>query len=295
MPRIANIRRDKTGGPRVLLIAMPWAKLERPSIQLGVLLAVLRSAGVKAEVRSYYLSFMQYLADRSSEWPEAERISVDDYTDIANRSLIGDWIFAVPPFCNSTQDREGYHSHLRGTGVHETLLSKMTPIQACVPQFLERCAGEILAGSPRIVGFTTTFGQNVSSLVLSKILKMRDPSLKIIFGGANCDGSMGQELHRAFPWIDVVVRGEAEKTLPRLVLNLLAGQPVEPQAGLCYRDGRFLRVVEPAPGEIVPMEQVPAPIYDEYFKRMSKCAISSELLHRVSIPFETSRGCWWGA
>lgn len=295
MPSIANIRRERTGRPRVLLVAMPWAKLERPSIQLGTLLAVLRNAGVRAEVRSYYLSFMQYLADRTAGRPEAERILVADYTDVANRSLIGDWIFAVPPFCSATRNQEAYYSHLRTKGIDEALLSKMTLIRACVPEFLERCAEEILAGSPRIVGFTTTFGQNVSSLVLSKILKMRDPSLKIIFGGANCDGCMGRELHQAFPWVDVVVRGEAERILPRLVANLLADGAIEPQAGLCYRDGPVLRAVDPAPGELVPMDEVPTPIYDEYFEHMSQYTISSELLPRLSIPFETSRGCWWGA
>jgi ribosomal peptide maturation radical SAM protein 1 len=294
MPRIANIRRDKGQSASVLLIAMPWTKLERPSIQLGTLLAVLRRAGISAEVRSYYLAFMQHLADATGDLAESSRILVADYTYIANRSLLGDWIFAVPPFCSPTEDREAYLSHLRRKGVDEDLLSKMAPIQACVPTFLEQCAGEILAGGPRIVGFTTSFSQNVSSLVLSKILKTRNPSLKIIFGGANCDGSMGQELHRAFPWIDVVVRGEAEHTLPRLVFNLLAGEAIEPQAGLCYRHGSVVRVVHQGPSKMVPMEEVPTPIYDEYFERLSRYTISSQLLHKVSIPFETARGCWWG-
>jgi ribosomal peptide maturation radical SAM protein 1 len=295
MPRIANTRRDKIDGPSVLLVAMPWAKLERPSIQLGTLLAVLRRAGIGAEVRSYYLAFMQHLADVTADLPETNRISAEDYADIANRSLIGDWVFAVPPFCSPTGEREAYFSHLRRKGIDENLLSKMAAIQAWVPTFLEKCAAEILESGPRIVGFTSSFGQNVSSLVLSKILKKRNPSLRIIFGGANCDGCMGQELHRAFPWIDVVVRGEAEHILPRLVCNLLADESIEPQAGLCYRDGRVARVVDQAPSKMVPMEEVPTPVYDEYFKRLGEYTISSQLLHKVSIPFETARGCWWGA
>ena len=88
-----------------------------------------------------------------------------------------------------------------------------------VPEFLTAAADELLAGKPRIVGFSTVFQQNVASLVLAKILKARDPSLTIVFGGGNCDGPMGAALHECFPWIDVVVRGEGERVFPEVVLT----------------------------------------------------------------------------
>ena len=46
--------------------------------------------------------------------------------------------------------------------------------------------------------------------MLGLLLKQRAPDIKIILGGANCDGAMGEALLRGFPWIDAVVRGEAE-------------------------------------------------------------------------------------
>ena len=110
-------------------------------------------------------------------------------------------------------------------------------MRALVPAFLEQTADEIVAAGPRVVGFRTTFSQNVPSLVLARMLKNRYPSLRIVFGGANCDGPMGAALHRVFPWIDVVVRGEAERILPELVRDLLAGGAIRPRPGLCYRDG----------------------------------------------------------
>jgi len=39
---------------------------------------------------------------------------------------------------------------------------------------------------------------------------------------------MGAALHRAFPWVDVVVRGEAERLLPDLVRDLIAGNRIRP-------------------------------------------------------------------
>ena len=49
----------------------------------------------------------------------------------------------------------------------------------------------------------------------------------------------GAALHRAFPWVDAVVRGEGERVFPGLVKDFLAGGPCRPQPGLCYRDGEL--------------------------------------------------------
>jgi ribosomal peptide maturation radical SAM protein 1 len=45
----------------------------------------------------------------------------------------------------------------------------------------------------------------------------------------------------------------------------------------------------------LPITEVPNPTYDEYFVRLSRSPLRSELLPDVAILFESSRGCWWGA
>ena len=105
---------------------------------------------------------------------------------------------------------------------------------------------------------------------------------------------MGAELLRSFPWIDVVVRGEAERVLPQLVLDLVHDSSIVPQAGLCYREGETERIIDPAQNDSVSMDEVPIPVYDEYFHRVERSVIS-RALRKISIPFETARGCWWGA
>ena len=154
----------------VILIAMPWAKLDCPSIQLGTLLPILQKTGLRSEVRSYYVAFMEHLADASAKLTPGEQICVDDYTEIANTTLIGDWIFAVPPFCPPAET-ESYLSYLRAKGIAERILSTIIPIQQHVPDFLRQCTAEILGAHPKVVGFTTSFSQNLPSLVLSKMLK----------------------------------------------------------------------------------------------------------------------------
>ena len=105
-------------------------------------------------------------------------------------------------------------------------------MRAIVPTFLEGVADELLAGSLRVIGFSSVFQQNVPSLVLAKILKQRDPSLTIIFGGDNCEGPMGAALHECFPWVDVVVRGEGERALVEIVKDITAGRALSPTRSL---------------------------------------------------------------
>jgi ribosomal peptide maturation radical SAM protein 1 len=43
------------------------------------------------------------------------------------------------------------------------------------------------------------------------------------------------------------------------------------------------------------IDEVPTPIYDEFFERLARSPLRAELRPDVAILFESSRGCWWGA
>jgi ribosomal peptide maturation radical SAM protein 1 len=43
------------------------------------------------------------------------------------------------------------------------------------------------------------------------------------------------------------------------------------------------------------MEEVPTPMYDEYFERLTETSFVAELSANVRLPYEAARGCWWGA
>jgi len=131
---------------------------------------------------------------------------------------------------------------------------------------------------------------------------------------------MGEALHRCFPWIDVVVRGEGERVAPRLFRQLLEHEPVTPQPGLCFRtateavvcedtviDDRRKRteVVSIMPpirqgrrsdelGDDGPvsMDQIPLPVYDDYFQRLERSLLVDQN-ESIWLPYESARGCWW--
>ncbi len=291
--------------PSVLLVAMPWEVLSCPPLQLGTLRSVLSQAGIRTEVRSFKLAFVEHCLSATAGYPAEQQIGVEDYHRIGRDYYDGslsDWIFAVHPFRDTSDLDEAYFESLRRRGVPEPDLAKAVAMRALVPGFLERCVDELLAVGPTVVGFMLpqsqanpqAYSQSVPSLALSKVLKTRDPAARILFGGVNCAGPMGAALLRSFPWIDVVVRGEAELVLPAVVQDLLVGRPIRPRPGLCYREGGQPIVVEEGAGPKVPMDEIPTPNHEEYFERLETTSYRAHILPQVSVLYESSRGCWWG-
>ncbi|MGW4566158.1 RiPP maturation radical SAM C-methyltransferase, partial [Streptomyces sp. NPDC004561] len=156
---------------------------------------------------------------------------------------------------------------------------------------VEECATGILAAEPDVVGFTTTFMQNVTSLALARELKGRRPELTVVFGGSNCDGPMGHALHRNHPFVDHVVRGEAEYAFPALLGHLDAGTAPADVPGLCWRDGAVSRANPESRRTVAPAD-IPSPDYDRW-----QAALDASPVHEYVHPklvVEGARGCWWG-
>ena len=279
----------------VSIVSMPFKDLRHPPIQLGILQRCLERVGIAARSYSLELAFMDHLHAKTID---SEPLTIGQYQRVATQEFqnhLGDWIFNVPPYAQPPSEDEEYIAHVRRRGVFDETITTALRMRSLVPEFLEAAADELLAGKPRVVGFSSVFQQNIASLVLAKILKARNPSLKIVLGGGNCDAQMGQTIHECFPWIDFVIRGEGEKVFVEVVRDILEGRPIHPHPGLCYRvDGRSIAV--PQKGEPqVPMDEVPTPTYDDYFERLARTPLRSELWPEVAILFESSRGCWWGA
>lgn len=278
---------------QVVLVSMPWAFLEMPSIALGILSSVLRGAGIDPRVRSFNLMFLELLNRHASMG--SEPLSLRDYQDIANASSgsgFGDWLFAVPPFREPAPEEDArYLARLeREKLLPQRLLARARWLREQVPAFIDACVEELLRDEPVMVGFTTTFNQNVPSLLLAKRLKERAPQVRIVFGGANCDGPMGRALLEGFEQVDVVVQGEAEGVIVELVRELLAGGKVT------ARPGVLVRGAERVEGEAgrVRMDDVPTPDYGFYFEELERMGFREELMATVKLPVETARGCWWG-
>ena len=271
----------------VVLVAMPFALVNIPSIQIGTMASVLARAGIDARPLSLHLAFAQHLTRAG--------LDLGDYGQLAyGPEALVEWVFAAPPLRPPTPAADAaYLARLREVE-DPALVDLAARARAEVPAFLDQWTEEILARAPRVVGFTTTFVQTIPALALAHRIKARAPDVKIVLGGGNCDGPMGEALHRTYPFVDVVVRGDAERVAPPLFADLLAGRPVGGYPGVCARAGDRAHVRPQEAGALPAMEEVPLPDYDEYFARLEESGLEDVLGPIVEIPFESARGCWWG-
>jgi ribosomal peptide maturation radical SAM protein 1 len=271
---------------RVALVNMPFGYSKYPSIQLGTLSALLESRGIA--VKSHYLNLLF-----------AHEIGVPLYELLCEkRALFGEWLFSHLLFRDNPKRAEYVRTF---KPVFERISSESgLPVSyfeelaaRTAPQFLTWAMTAVDWGRYQIVGFTSTFDQNVASLSMAKLIKDLYPQVRIVFGGANYDGEMGLEYFRAFPWIDYVMVGEGEQSFPSLVRTILDGKEDAIPAGVAYRrDGKI--VFEPNPYLFADFQHTGPPDYDDYFKQLEELGAGpSTGLDRILL-YEGSRGCWWG-
>ncbi len=281
---------DREGSRSVIsLVCMPYVAIEHPSIGLGLLKARLLEAGIASEVHYANLLF-------------AQQIGIQTYNFVSERSctdFLGDWTFSRSAFPEHRANDAEYISRLC------TIFRNCDPrrlrlvawqIRDAAQSFVNRTAEQILARSPLIVGCTSTFQQHVASLALLRKIKELDGNVITMIGGANCEGKMGEETHRSFPWVDFVVSGEADDLIVPLCQAILdhgKGLTVNQMPnGVLGPAQKTQRRFEIGRQVVKEMDHLPFPDYDDYFRTVEEAGLISQLDPGLLI--EASRGCWWG-
>jgi radical SAM superfamily enzyme YgiQ (UPF0313 family) len=122
-----------------------------------------------------------------------------------------------------------------------------------------------LSGAARVVGVSCMANLLPFTLLALRDYKAAHPESVIVLGGVGTKAVERQILER-FPWIDVIVRGEAELSAPALVGALTRGNSCNDVAslrdvpGISYRDGDT--IVETArPPRITALDSITPPAY----------------------------------
>jgi len=270
---------------QVALVNMPFSYSKYPSIQLGTLSALLKSKGVPVDCHHLNVRF-------------AHKIGVPLYEMICEkRALFGEWLFSYLLFRDNPKRAEYprvfkpvFEQVAQESGHPISFFEDMATRTA--PQFLTWAMTAIDWGQYKLVGFTSTFDQNVASLTLAKMIKDLYPEVKIVFGGANYDGEMGMEYFRAFPFIDYVVVGEGEEVVPALVRHILEGASDAVPNGVIFREKDQIRFT-PNPALFADFAKTGPPDYDDYYHLLAELGDAAQGLDRILL-YEGSRGCWWG-
>jgi len=263
----------------VLLISMPFAGVEIPSIQLALLKAYLKERGVDVETRHLYLKAADFYGIKNYNsliYPPN-----DSYTP---QMVFSKYVFPDHWERNIERFREYYNKINK-----EQILTFDEYVQR-TDDFYNFIISTINWQSYDIIGFTLNYGQFLPSLAVAKKIKELYPDKKIVFGGSRTTGELGRNALRIFPYVDLVVSGEGEEALYKLAL-----QPVDYSQvpNLIYRrDGK---VVFSGTTSQADLNLLPIPLYDDFYRELEfvSTTIREFFSYQGRLPVEISRGCWW--
>jgi ribosomal peptide maturation radical SAM protein 1 len=272
----------------VLFVVMPFNGLDSPHLGVSLLKAQLRSRGIPVAVA--YLNFALAEAAGYEAYQSMIRHDHDSYEGLA-----GEWVFARSLFSRSDRDDEAYiDRYLVSHGLcMPQMVDGIRRMATLVDSFLDYCLCTVDWDRYSIIGFTSTFQQNLACLALAKRIKERFPEKIIVMGGDNCSDVMGVQLHESFSFLDYVFTGDADFSFPELVSRLGNGDSRRDDIpGYVRREGAR-SVATPDTGITQPMDALSYPDFDDYFAAYRV----SPLRHNFTpmLYMETARGCWWGA
>ena len=273
---------------RVVLINMPFAALETPSLSLTQLAAVLRDGdGGRIRTETLYLNidFARYIGSPAQY---AHALSGTGFM-----TGIGDWFFRQVAFPDADDNRDAYFARYYYADDAATAEQRRfidTKRQGAAA-FLDELIAIYRLADADVVGFTALFSQTVASFAMAERLKRVNPDIVTVIGGAACEGVMGREFAARVPQIDYVFCGPALVSFPAFLRCLLEGD----EEGPARIDGVFSAV--PAPAGVAPAGadldiETPVPLdYGPFLDKLEAAFPDGSV--RPCLLFETSRGCSW--
>ncbi|WP_266217462.1 RiPP maturation radical SAM C-methyltransferase [Paraliomyxa miuraensis] len=256
---------------------MPWAQCDMPSAALGILAAFVRDRRPEQRVSCEH-AFVEV----------GQRLG-RIYGVVAADDRMGEVLYASllhPENVARTQEYLRGWLAERDHDEHEIDRAVAT-VHGALREHAEALA-ERLAGRHELLGFTTSYNQLFASLLVAKLVRERDPDVRIVLGGMGVPQPTGSSVLEHYPFVDYVIQGAGEQRLVQLLDRLEAGRPTTELEGTLDRAAPGAVGAHAAPREeLLDLDALPRPDYDAY----AELAERHEL--RWTIPLEGSRGCWW--
>lgn len=276
----------------IALINMPFASLRFPSLALTQVHAVVdRELAGRARAEVLYLNhdFARYLGVDFYQ-----RIAVDME---APYNGLGDWFFRQAAFPDLEDNTALYfqryfpHRSEDNEKLKARILDKRPGLVEILDQLIDRYALD----RRDLIGFTSMFSQNVASFAMARRIKERNPGAVVVMGGANCESPMGREIVNLVEPVDFVFSGTGLRSFPDFVRCLLDGDEDGLQRinGVLSKTNEATQTLRSSVGDEMPLDSLPVEIdYDPFLDLLTKNFPGSQV--EPILPFETSRGCWWG-
>jgi len=242
-----------------LLIVPPFAIAHRPSLAAHLLQACARDEGYEVNVL---------------------------YANVGHpgQVFLGERIFSHAAFGwpQHGGHREGIDPRVHHHREPPHVAAKWPEFEQTARRSLE-WAGDVAAAVASrnipIVGATINCLQTCAGIALLNLIKSHRPETTTILDGAGCEGQMAEGVGAVTPAVDFIFSGECETTFPEFLRRHSSGE---------LQGSRIIRG-EPCQD----LDRLPTPDYTEYFDQLQSC-IPEASFDSVWLPYETSRGCWWG-
>lgn len=272
----------------IMLIDMPFSNITMPSIALAQIRSVLRRQfGNDVSVQIIHVNH-----------DCARFLGVEAYDYFCNsmealNTGMGDWFFRHEAFPELPDNTELYRRRCFPQPNRARYFNSLIEKRYRLGSFLDGVIAQYGLDKAHIVGFTSMFMQNTASFAMARKLKQRNPDIITVMGGANCEFPMGEVIARHVKSVDFVFSGPALKNFPEFVKFALAGDLLQ-----CHSIRGVFSSQSPArcgPDTMGEELDINTPMeleYDYFIRRLERYFPASHI--QPVLPFETSRGCWWG-
>ncbi len=141
---------------KVLLVNMPYGALERQALGLSLLKARLGECGIDCDIRYLNFAFAEFIGADDYRWVNYE---------IPYTAFAGDWSFVGALYGEKPGARERYIRNVLQETWHLSTdeIRRLLRISAMTEPFLTHCMAAIPWGEYGLIGFTSTFEQNLAS------------------------------------------------------------------------------------------------------------------------------------
>jgi radical SAM superfamily enzyme YgiQ (UPF0313 family) len=145
--------------------------------------------------------------------------------------------------------------------------------------FAEHLAEIAVRSNADLYGFSSICSTYPLTVRVARAVKNLRPCAMILFGGPQAS-VVDEATLVAFPWVDFILRGEVEQSLPSLFHELHSDYDFSSVRGLTYRDGTAVKGNPNAP-VIEDLDALPSPAYH----------LSKYLVGAKAASIELGRGC----
>jgi ribosomal peptide maturation radical SAM protein 1 len=260
-----------------VLVVPPFADIYRPSLGLHLLQAAAEQAGLR--VRVLYANLLFAILSGEDLY---NIISDGNYGWLWGERIFAGAAFGMPPLGYETEKLREQIAKRGQSKKRKVTFEQLAALEREAGPFCSALGERFAALRFRVAGASTTFHQTAAAVALLAQVRRAKPEAIIAIGGANCEGEMARGIASLGGPIDYIFSGECESVFPDFLRRAVTGEPL-PADRIVRGEACF------------DMDSLSEPSFEEYFAQLDNALPAWRENNEIWLPYETSRGCWWGA